>query len=98
MEGQDVSGNYRRATWLRYGLSLMFLALTLIRILDNGLFAFGWVADLLIAATFLVMQTRGEGEPFRNYLERPRSVLGLCLFLGGVAFTISFDVRHFLGK
>jgi len=84
------------AIWLRYGLSLMFLALMLIRILDNGLFAWGWVADLLIAATLLVIQPRGEDESLRNYFGRPRTVLGVCLLLAGIVFTISFDLRHFL--
>lgn len=83
---------------MRYALAVGFLAVTLIRIVDNGLFHFGWVADLLLAATLLVMQTRGEAEPFRNYIGCPRTVLALCLFLAGVVFTISFDVRHFLGK
>jgi len=86
------------AIWLRYGLSVGFLALTLIRILDNGLFALGWVSDLLMAGTFLVIPPPTEGESWRHCFGRPRTVFGLCLLLAGLGFTIRFDLRHFLGK
>jgi hypothetical protein len=79
--------------WLRITLPCMFLALALIRMLDNGIMKPGWMADLCIAIAFLIFVPRIRQEPRRTYFKQPRMLAVLLLF--GIAIVLAtLDLRH----
>jgi|SRR5450432_2658055 hypothetical protein len=84
--------------WLRITLPCMFLALTLIRILDNGIAKLGWIGDLCIAFGFLIFVPRPQREPRGTYFKRPRMLVEIVLFGIALVFSILFDFRHFFAN
>lgn len=100
MEAQLLPVNQRgtHPKWMRYGLSCMFLILAFVRILDNGLAAPGWIADILFAVMLLIAVPRMKKETLSNYLSQPRTAMAVCLFLVAIAVTIVFDLPHIWAK
>jgi len=76
----------------------MFLVLAFVRILDNGLAAPGWIADILVALMLFIAVPRIKEETLRNYLAQPRTITAICLFLVAAGITIMFDLPHILAK
>jgi hypothetical protein len=83
----------RMPLWMRIGFPCIFLALALIRILDNGVAKLGWIADVCIATAFLIGVPRIPQEPRRAYFKRPRILAALVLFAIAIVFAI-LDLRH----
>lgn len=79
-------------TWIRYGLTCMFLVLAVVRILDGGLSSPGWIADVLFSVILLIVVPRTKEETLSNYLGRPRTIAAVCLLLVAVGITIKFDL------
>lgn len=84
--------------WIRIGGPCMFLALTLIRILDNGFARLGWVTDLCVAIVFLIFVPRLPTESPGTYFKRPRTLVAILLMGIGLVFGILFDLRHFFAN
>ena|SRR5271165_5586761 len=88
----------RMPLWMRIGFPCMFLALALVRILDNGLMNLGWIADLCVAIAFLIFVPRLSKEPMGIYFKRPRTLVAVLLFGTAFVFGILFDARHFFAN
>jgi hypothetical protein len=84
--------------WVRIGGPCMFLALTLIRILDNGFARLGWVTDLCVAIVFLIFVPRLPKESLGTYFKRPRTLVVVLLFGIALTFGVLFDARHFFAN
>lgn len=88
----------RMPLWMRIGFPCMFLALALVRILDNGLMKLGWISDLCMAVVFLIFVPRVRNEPIGTYFKQPRTLVAVLLFGTAFVFGILFDARHFFAN
>jgi hypothetical protein len=79
------------------GLGCIFLAVSGVRVLDNGIGRLGWTADLCFAIVFFSVggAYRHAEEQWRARWTRPRMIVAILFMSLGVAAWVAFDMRHF---